>query len=368
MKRSTFFDLIWSILIIGSISFFIFLFWRATGNHISLLIDTPAWAHFGAFMSAFLLAITLLIQIRASRRQQIEAKFFELIRYYRDNINEMTFSNPFAYTNEKGDDFEQKHLSGRRVIKTIFLQYVVASCYVEQFEVPKSYKPGFSLNFDKVYEFKKPEFSKEYWNKNIWRNHLAYMITFWGVPGDSDIELKKYIKNLLSKEDLELLIIALKHLPVVNSMPVRYRKSYSGYINSKTIKIDYKLINSSEINSSIKFFGGHQYHLGHYFRHFYQAVKYIDNQDWYIISNRQKKEYIKTLRAQLSNYEQALLFINSLSPLGSDWEYDDPRRNLITKYKLIKNLPESFVPNMNPNHYYPKIQFEWLKKNKGNSR
>ena len=62
-------------------------------------------------------------------------------------------------------------------------------------------------------------------------------------------------------------------------------------------------------------FEGHQSRLGHYYRHLYQTVCYVDQQQIGI----DKYENVKTIRAQLTTHEQALLLINSLTPVGTDW-------------------------------------------------
>lgn len=101
-------------------------------------------------------------------------------------------------------------------------------------------------------------------------------------------------------------------------------------------------------------FGGHQSRLGHYYRHLFQTVKFVHNQDLKV----DKKSYVKILRAQLSNHEQALLFLNSLSYLGKNWK----REKLIITYELIKNIPKSFfneATEIDVKNIYPEFEFEW---------
>ena len=81
-------------------------------------------------------------------------------------------------------------------------------------------------------------------------------------------------------------------------------------------------------------FEGHQSRLGHYYRHLYQAVRYVDQQTLDI----DKYEYTKTIRAQLTTHEQALLLLNSLTPIGQDWWAKD----FILTYRMVQNLPEHF--------------------------
>jgi hypothetical protein len=81
------------------------------------------------------------------------------------------------------------------------------------------------------------------------------------------------------------------------------------------------------------------------------------------------------LRAQLSTYEQALLFINSISTLGMKWEFtpdienpsrytqhelkiEQNKRHIITHYNLIKNLPGEKMFGFRYKSYYPLIKYE----------
>lgn len=79
---------------------------------------------------------------------------------------------------------------------------------------------------------------------------------------------------------------------------------------------------------------GHQSRLGHYYRHLFQAISYVDSQPNFI----KKYDYVKTIRAQLTNYEQAMLMVNSLTPLGKNW-WD---KGFIEKYRMVKNIPQDF--------------------------
>lgn len=94
---------------------------------------------------------------------------------------------------------------------------------------------------------------------------------------------------------------------------------------------------------------GHQSRLGHYYRHLYQMVTFIDKTDY--LSDKEKYFYVKTLRAQMSTFELAMFFINSLSDFGQPWTIGDP--NLIMKYKFIKNIPSGFIFDIKPSEYYP---------------
>lgn len=96
---------------------------------------------------------------------------------------------------------------------------------------------------------------------------------------------------------------------------------------------DNKQHTKNRIGLSYLPFEGHHALLGHYYRHLYQTIKYIDTRSF--LSETEKYDYAKTLRAQLSNYEQALLLVNSLTPLGQNWI----RNGYLKKYKFVKNIP-----------------------------
>ena len=81
-------------------------------------------------------------------------------------------------------------------------------------------------------------------------------------------------------------------------------------------------------------FEGHQSRLGHYYRHLYQMFGYIHRQNVGI----DKYEFAKTIRAQLSTHEQALLLVNSLTPIGKPWWTN----GLITDYRIVQNIPREF--------------------------
>jgi hypothetical protein len=101
-------------------------------------------------------------------------------------------------------------------------------------------------------------------------------------------------------------------------------------------------------------FEGHQSRLGHYYRHLYQAVGYVDQQTIKL----DKYEYVKTIRAQLSNHEQAMLLLNSLTPIGKDWW----RRGFMLNYRMVQNIPRDFldpIDEMDVSALFPANYFEW---------
>ena len=101
-------------------------------------------------------------------------------------------------------------------------------------------------------------------------------------------------------------------------------------------------------------FEGHQSRLGHYYRHLYQAVRYVDQQTIGI----DKYQYVKTIRAQLSNHEQALLLLNSLTPIGHNWW----SQGFMEKYRMVQNIPRDFfdpTTELDVSSLFQRGYFEW---------
>lgn len=347
------------------------IFITASGGFVCWLTEPQIWGEYGAFIGGILLAFTLLYQIRAFRKQQIESKFFEMVKYYRDNIAEMRIKNPFYNKNAAGNELEEEYVIGRRTIKIIFEQYKVgikiAKQILDNLDNSISSEELKKL-FDKTNKnYKKCKWGNEIkpleWQKKLKISKVAYLITFWGIPLDEDAELKTYLTPILEDDQITNLINQVKRIVTVSAYNHRDAEKSIYYKNLKytTRNIFYNdLTVPPSNNTDEKFFSGNQYLLGHYFRHMFQTVKYIDQQSLWILSKSEKYDYIKTLRAQMSNYEQALFFINSLTQLGEKWEFRKKNgKELISDYNLIKNLPQHFIPDLEPQFYYPKVKYEW---------
>ncbi|WP_407524624.1 putative phage abortive infection protein [Lacibacter sp. MH-610] len=100
------------------------------------------------------------------------------------------------------------------------------------------------------------------------------------------------------------------------------------------------------------YFHVYQSDIGHYFRNLYRIVRYAERAPF---SSKFKREHVKMLRAQLSNYELLLLAYNGL------YDYGKKFHPLIEKYELIKTLnSEERVP---PNWEKRIVDLEILKNN-----
>jgi hypothetical protein len=242
--------------------------------------------------SVFLIYETIISQNKSFERQQFETKFFELIRFHRQNIAEMEYRVPWE---------DHKYITGPLVFREIKSQftklYKIVCPFIEACDnIPADKKQTDAIN-------------------------ITYQLLFFGVS-QSTLPI---LEGLLDRKYDKALI---------NNIINEVRKE-------RTI-----------FNPETMYFSGHQVRLAHYYRHLYQLVNYVDNTEF--LTDKQKYNYVKILRAQLSQHEIAIFFLNSLS-LGQPWE----KNNYITKYKFIKNLPPNFIDDIDPKVYYNGFDYEW---------
>lgn len=274
-------------------------------NDGSGIIDPSLASNFGDFIgglvgpilsfAGFLLIYeTISVQRKSFQIQQFEAKFFDLLRFHRDNVQQMTHRVPWSK--------EEKYYNGTRVFIEMKLQFV------KLFKIVK----------DKVDKSKLVDDQDKEKTSII----ISYLILYFGISKSA-------------REDL------------LNSL-----SAYDSTLIEEIIKEVYQI--KTSYNPGVVYYGGHQVRLGHYFRHMFLTVKFVDNTKF--LSPKEKYNYVKILRTQLSQFELGIFLINSLS-IGKKWE----GKGFISKYKLVKNLPPNFIKGVNPKIYYYGFKYEWDK-------
>lgn len=250
-------------------------------------------------MAGFLLLFEAIIQQqRMFERQQFESKYFDLLKIHRDNTAELRKRLPI-----KGDKYEE----GRRVFVLMRKEFGEILGIIRD----EHQRQALALQDQQLV-------------------NLAYLIFFYGVS--ETLFTKGQNKTSLLRERLEH---AHYPLPFVDAV-----------IHSCCQCLD-------EENMYIRF-NGNQARLGHYFRHLFQMIKFVDQSS--IINDSDKDTYIKTLRAQLSAHEQLILFYSAISEIGKAWSSPV---NYISKYQLIRNVPleKGFNYQVNPKDYFT-IEFQ----------
>ncbi|MEQ8575959.1 MAG: putative phage abortive infection protein [Fulvivirga sp.] len=259
---------------------------------------------FVAIAAAILTFFAFWVQYKANEQQKtdlkierFENKFYELLRLHRSNLDEMNISD---------------RVVGRKCFIRLFneLRY----CYMI---VNDQYESGSEAD-KKLYE-----------RHHIDKLTFAYTIFFYGIGINSE---KQFLNNFNEAE---------KNLyKDCKKVMIKYQEKY---VKCKQNKPDLRYYTmdipvSNDENERTKVFyyqpfDGHADRLGHYFRHLFQTVKYIEEQKESLLDSKLKYSYIKTLRAQLSNHEQLMLYYNSSAWFSDKWKL------FFTEYRLIKNLP-----------------------------
>jgi hypothetical protein len=264
---------------------------------------------------------------RTWRIERFENKFYELVKLHKANVEEMNIANK---------------VKNRKCFVQMF--YELKCCYqiIEDF---------YNSTAEQVQR------DNEYDQINLM--DFSYRIFFFGIGLNSE----KHFINYLKKGELHLFKQLKPFLEKIQDDFIRYIQD-----NPSARYYTYGLPNSGIANErTVEFyyfpFDGHVNLLGHYYRHLFQTVTYITSQD--ILTYDEKYGYVKTLRAQLSNFEQLLLYYNALAWFDKQW------RVFFTKYRLIKNLPLTLADfYITPEKHFEKeikelsdkgiAMFEWL--------
>ena len=172
--------------------------------------------------------------------------------------------------------------------------------------------------------------------------NIAYIAFFTGV-GDNSNKVAKYLLERYNQGMIDIYLNELLKLKEYFNEEIQILDPPNNFGNFSSTFEKRKRITVNYNNISINFmsyppFNGHMSRLGHYYRHLFQTVKFVVNNEFSKVKKENKTikyNYLKTLRAQLSDYEMLLLYYNSLSDLGSAWIEE----NYFTDWKFIKNIP-----------------------------
>lgn len=339
----------------------------------------------GTIISAagfYFLYLTFNDQRKSFERERLESKFFDLIKLHRENVAEMKFDGTQLKEDEDSLFIENTIYEGKSVFKVIFNQFVICKNELNPFfKKLKMFKPEYEEEL-----LKNPFVVKNNINITLLAKvDICYSIVFYGLSSEGLLILEEMFKKKYKEKFVNDLLRFISLKPANDSDILEKWKGISNrntrgkrnelveliYNWRKTKKIpagtEFSEIADSYHNRYIKYYGGHQFRLGHYYRHLYQTVKFINSTT--TIAYKEKYEYLKTLRAQLSTYEQAVLFLNSLSKMGETWEiipeinqelkgFNRQDFELITKYNLIKNLPGESIYGIHFKEFYPNIEYE----------
>lgn len=221
-------------------------------------------------------------------KDKFENQFYEMLRLHRDNVKELYIK---IRKREDGKVIEET-LYGRRVFESLVI------------ELSLSYLVA-------LYSFKGEKFSpKKLLNE-------AYGLFFIGVD-ESDLNKHLFFNNAKKLKDF---IANFKY------------EEFDKELHSQLILAVDNIISK---NIDFPIFQGYSHQLANYYRHLFQTVKFVVKQNEKFISYSEKRNYLRILRAQLSNSEQALLFYNWYSDFGKQWQ--EEKNKFFTDYRMIHNI------------------------------
>jgi len=347
-----------------------------------------AKAHFGDFIGGvigtifslagvIMLFLTLKKQQEDGVRSSFQNHFYEMLKFHRENVKEVEYRK---FENGKENVFQS-----RKVFRTIYKEFEYVIEEIHNFLNANNVDEDFiSVTFKE--KVKKINLTKklEIKPKELLILSFAYEVVFFGVSLNGEKILRSRFKDYMNNDLLNKLLYFLRLKPIEsnesgfqrwkkfeNNKSVDFINEFNSYYEHKSgneIRMDmqpYSILNNIKLD---KYYGGHQYRLGHYFRQLFQLYNFIVSSK--TLNNDEKYEYGKVIRAQLSNFEQHLIFLNSISSLGRIWELesshpniqDDFMRNemfnMITFFSIIKNIPYLETNYYSIKTYYPRIKFE----------
>lgn len=236
-------------------------------------------------------------QIEEKKRIFFEQQFFEMLNIHNSNVIEINIGIIQKKSLSKNSKKIDKIISGRSVFSYILEEILVTTTLIHKLNNEKK------IEFDDLSIF-----------------ILAYKLCFFGLNIHS-CYLDENEINFLNKTGWYKLDLKL-----------RFKEEYNIDNNSSIFQDD-----------DIKFpiLNGNEKLLSIYYRHLFQTVKFVVNQDKNILDYAEKRGFLELVRSRLSVEEQTLLFYNWISKLGQAWENNDNK--FFTKYRMIHNLPKNSI-------------------------
>jgi hypothetical protein len=265
-----------------------------------------------ALIASLLTFLAFWIQVQANKAQttqfnkqdtdtkidRFENKFYELLRLHKQNVDEISIIG-----------YDLNKIEKRKAFVFMYRELRYA------FFVTK-------LKYNELRETN--ELKVVYTDEKLLQ--LAYIFFYAGVGIHSEKLNKAMTGNQFDEVFSEGVNKELKDIQ---------EKNYQKINTDELLELEISGLGKSSPPNSYRPFAGHLSRLGHYYRHLFQTVKFVVNQDDNFINKTNKIEYLRTLRAQLSDHEQVMLYYNAIVGFGEAWI----KNKYFTDYKMIHNLP-----------------------------
>jgi hypothetical protein len=233
--------------------------------------------------------------------ERFESKFYELLHLHRANIEEMNIAN---------------RVNGRKCFPPLFYEF--RACYM----IASDQRRVAPLEEKLIYEKADIDLLK-----------FSYTIFFYGIGVFSE---KQFLPSFNEAEKL-LYQNCKKRMLEYQDNYRNGKKTFNESLEDENyLSVDLPLTFIEDERTKRFYFlpfNGHSDLLGHYYRHLFQTITFITEQDINLLTFEKKYPYVKMLRAQLSTFEQLLIYYNAQAWFDEEWH------EFLTDYRLIKNLP-----------------------------
>lgn len=293
---------------------------------------------FVAIVASFLTFLAFLMQYQANEiqkselkrqsilhdKEQFEAKLYQMLDVYNQNVARLRAGN----------------LEGKRAIPELlsefhFIYRCVRYAYngvkesdITSLVTDKEQREDMLLYMNDVI--------KDVGTENLVLMKFAYSLFFYGFPRVNPYEKYKgkyVLENVIYQRLLHVLF---------EKSGIRYQDYF---ISDRLSLLRYPV----KCSAHYKMMKGHNEELGTYYRQMFLFFKAISDVNEIIADEDQKYRYAKLLRSQLTDCEQALLYYNSMSEMGAEWNKRDTSQGntcqgmgLVARFRLIKNIPGNY--------------------------
>lgn len=302
---------------------------------------------FVAIIAAVLTFIAFYVQYQANKdqrrdiaKERIENEYFELIKIYSDLSSELSvhgFNGKAAFAELAGEWTYTYHF-----LLAIFEKRIVPDLHTFENKEDAQFIAELKDNAEKKCSFIMT---------------LAYNLYYYG---------RRYMVLSFNNNCETNLGEKIKSIAFQYSTISLSKKTYTDYLYSRDHSV-----NVCNVDCAFPLFEGHSHELGHYYRHLFHTVKFVSNVDNKLLSENDKYEMVKILRAQFSDFEEVMLYYNSVNSIGMSWNIKIPNevfpKNMgyIARYRLIKNFPPTYpMIGIAPFHFYKEEIEAWKKLGK----
>lgn len=271
-----------------------FLITNTIHNHTTTIeISGQVGDSFGAVNALFsglafaAVVITLILQIQSQSKNSEIDRYFKMIDFYQIGISNIT---TIALEISKESNRPPEIIQGRKAFAEMKLQLKKLLELINRINT----KEGFGYSKEQVAS-------------------ISYLVFYYGASGAWKDLMNEEMAGIPRHEELVEKILDFIKTP-----------TYNRYALGRTNQTD----------------------LSTYFRNMYNAIKMVDESKR--MSEQEKYDYVKILRAQLSNPELYILFFNVISPFGVNWK----QSGYIKKYNLLDNIPSHYCDGYDPSTYF----------------